>query len=320
MKAIRVHEFGKPEVMHLEEVPDPIPDSGQVTVKVYAVGVNPVDTYIRSGVYPSRPALPYTPGMDGAGVVEEVGDGVSHVKVGDRVYVAGAISGTYAEKALCSESQVHRLPQQISFSQGAAVNVPYAAAYRALFHRARALPGEVVLVHGASGGVGIATVQLARAAGMHVIGTSGTERGRSLVLQQGARHVFDHRLPDHMEQIFMLTDSHGVDVIIEMLANVNLGQDLRILAQAGRVVVVGSRGAVEIDPRDAMRRDAAIFGMVLMNASERDIYSIHAALGAGLASGTLRPVIGRELPLEEASRAHREIIESTAYGKIVLIP
>ncbi|HXX58543.1 MAG TPA: NADPH:quinone reductase, partial [Thermodesulfovibrionales bacterium] len=232
----------------------------------------------------------------------------------------GTISGSYAEKALCRETQVHPLPKQLSFAQGAAVNVPYGAAYRALFHRALAIPREVVLVHGASGGVGIAAVQLARAAGLHVIGTSGTERGRDLVIEQGAHHVFDHNSPGHLEDIRSLTNGRGVDVIIEMLANVNLGKDLGILAGNGRVVVVGSRGTVAIDPRDAMRREAAILGMVLMNAPECDVLSIHAALGAGLENGTLRPVIGRELPLADAARAHHEIIETTAYGKIVLIP
>lgn len=320
MKAIRIHEFGEPEVMKLEEVDAPKPGTGQVLVKVHAAGVNPVDCYIRSGLYPLKPELPFTPGMDGAGIVESVGNGVKRMKLGDRVYVAGTVSGSYAEETLCEESRVFPLPQNISFAQGAALGVPYGAAYHALFHRAKAIPGEVILVHGASGGVGIAAVQLARVAGMQVIGTAGTESGRQLVMKQGAHHVFDHRSPDHMKQILELTETRGVNVILEMLANVNLGKDLGILAQEGRVVVIGSRGTVEIDPRDVMRRDAAILGIVLMNASEQDISRIHAALGAGLESGLLRPVIGKEFPLSEASRAHHEIMESVAYGKIILIP
>jgi NADPH2:quinone reductase len=320
MKAIRVHEFGEPEVMRLEEAKDPEPGPGEVLVEVRAAGVNPVDTYIRSGFYPVKPELPYTPGMDAAGIVESAGKGVGRVKAGDRVYVAGNLSGSYAEKTLCKENQVYPLPEKVSFAQGAAIGVAYGAAYRALFQRGAAVAGEVVLVHGASGGVGIAAVQIARAAGMHVIGTSGTVKGRSLVREQGAHHVFDHHAPDHMEQILRLTNGLGVNVILEMLANVNLGKDLGILAHQGRVVVIGSRGTVEIDPRDAMRRDAAILGMVLMNAAGRDIASIHAALGAGLENGTLHPVIGKEMPLTEAPRAHHEIMESSAYGKIVLIP
>jgi NADPH2:quinone reductase len=320
VNAIRVHEFGDPEVMKLEEVDAPKPGTGQVLVKVQAAGVNPVDCYIRSGLYPLKPALPFTPGMDAAGTVESVGEGVTRMKPGDRVYVAGTVSGSYAEKTLCDGSRVFPLPQNISFAQGAALGVPYGAAYRALFHRAKAIPGEVVLVHGASGGVGIAAVQLARAAGMQVIGTAGTERGRQLVREQGAHHVCDHQSPDHMKQIFDLTEKRGVEVILEMLANVNLGKDMGIVAQDGRVVVIGSRGTVEIDPRDVMRRDAAILGMVLMNASESDICRIHAALGAGLENGILRPVIGKEFPLSEGPRAHHEIMESVAYGKIILVP
>jgi len=320
MKAIRVHEFGNPEVMKIEEVPDPRPDAGQVVVRVHATGVNPVDTYIRSGLYPMKPELPYTPGMDAAGVVEAAGEGVRNFKPGDRVYVAGTMSGSYAEKAVCKESQIHPLPQKLSFPQGAGIGVPYGAACRALFQRANAVAGEVVLVHGASGGVGTAAVQLARAAGMHVIGTAGTEKGRLLVRQQGAHHVLDHHASDHMEQTLALTSNRGVDVILEILANVNLGKDLGILSKGGRVVVIGSRGTVEIDPRDAMRRDAAILGMVLMNASEGEMYSIHSALGAGLENGTLSPIVGSEIPLHEAARAHHEVMESGAYGKIVLIP
>ncbi|MEW6586287.1 MAG: NADPH:quinone reductase [Nitrospirota bacterium] len=318
MKAIRIHEFGDPEVMKIEEVPDPKPGAGQVTVRIHAAGVNPVDTYIRSGLYPLKPELPFTPGMDAAGVVEAIGDGVKKFNPGERVYIAGTISGSYAEKTLCKESQVHPLPQRLFFEQGAAVGVPYGAAYRALFQRARAIPGEVVLVHGASGGVGIAAVQLARAGGMHVIGTAGTEKGLLLVKEQGAHHAFDHNASDHMEQILKLTDGKGVDVILEILANLNLGKDLGILAQNGRVVIIGSRGTVEIDPRNAMRRDAAILGMVLMNATESEMFSIHSALAAGLENGTLSPIVGRELPLQEAARAHHEIMESNAFGKIVL--
>jgi len=320
MKAIRVHEFGGPEVMQVEEVPDPKPGPGQVVVRVRAVGVNPVDTYIRSGTYHIKPALPYTPGMDPAGIVESIGEGVSRAVVGKRVYTAGTFSGAYAEQVLCDESQVHPLPEKVSYAQGAAVNIPYSSAYRALFHRARAVPGEIVLVHGATGGVGIAAVQLARAAEMTIIGTGGSEQGRRLVAEQGAHHVLDHHVPNYLEQVLALTNGRGVDVILEMLANVNLGRDLGVLAKGGRVVVIGSRGTVEINPRDAMSRDAAILGMLLMNASEGETLSIHTALASGLENGTLHPVVGCELPLAEAARAHREIMESSAYGKIVLIP
>jgi len=320
MKAIRVRQFGGPGVMRLEEVPDPKPGPGQVVVRVHAAGVNPVDTYIRGGAYAGKTTLPYTPGTDAAGIIEAVGNGVSRWKVGARVYTAGTISGAYAERALCGEDIVQPLPDRLSYAQGAAIYVPYATAYRALFQRAYVRAGESVLIHGASGGVGIAAVQIARAAGLIVIGTAGTEKGRHLVTEQGAHHALNHQATDYLDEISRLTGGRGVNVVLEMLANVNLGKDLRVLAQAGRVVVIGSRGPVEIDPRETMTRDAAILGMLVFNVTDADASSIHAALYAGFENGTLRPVIGQELPLDQAPQAHHAIMESGAHGKIVLKP
>jgi len=320
MRAIQVHEFGAPEVMQITELPDPTPGPGEVVVRIHAIGVNPVDTYIRSGAYPRRPELPYTPGTDAAGVVEAVGKGVQRLESGTRVYTAGSISGTYAEMCLCNVLQLCPLPEKISFEQGAGIHVPYAAAYHALFQRARAVPGEVVLVHGATGGVGIAALQLGRAAGMTIIGTGGTEKGRRLAADNGAHHVLDHASPRCRDEIMALTAGRGVDVILEMLADVNLGADLGLLAQDGRVVIIGSRGTVEINPRDVMSRRAAILGMLVFSATPREQAAIHAALYAGLENGTLQPIVGRELPLQEAIQAHHLMIESKAYGKIILKP
>jgi NADPH:quinone reductase len=318
MKAIRVREFGGPEVMKLEEVPDLKPGEGQVVVRVKAAGVNPVDTYVRAGVYPRKPNPPFTPGNDGAGTIESVGAGVKSVKAGDRVYIAGTLSGTYAEQSLCMEAQVHPLAEKVSFAQGAAMGVPYATAYRALFQVAKAKPAERVLVHGASGGVGSAAVQLGRAAGMTMIGTAGTDKGRKLAAANGAVHVLDHSKPGYLDELMQFTGGRGVNVILEMLANVNLGKDLTVLAPKGRVVVIGSRGKVEIDARDAMTRDASIRAMSLWNASDAELRSIHAALVAGLAAGTLCPVVGQEIPLAEAAKAHEAVMKPGSYGKIVL--
>ena len=324
MKAIRVHKFGGPEVLQLEDVPDPRPGEGQVLVRIHAVGVNPVETYVRSGAYAQLPTLPYIPGGDGAGVVKALGPGVTELKVGDRVYLTGTagerMTGAYAELAVCHVGQLKPLAPAVSFAQGAAVNVPYATAYRGLFHKARAIAGDTVFIHGASGGVGVAAVQLANAAGLTVIGTAGTERGRKLVREQGAHHVLDHTAPDYLAEVGRLTGGRGPNVIIENLANVNLQKDLDMVARYGRIVVIGNRGTLEINPRGAMSKDVAILGLSLPNASPDELKSIHAALIAGLANGTLRPVVGRELPLKDAAVAHAAVLEPGAYGKIVLIP
>lgn len=320
MKAIRVSEYGGPAVLKLEDVPAPQPGPSQVLVKNRAAGVNPVETYLRANVDNRGPKLPYTPGSDAAGVVEAVGSGVTGVKVGDRVYVGGTLTGSYAELALCDQAQVHPLPANVTFAQGAAVNIPYGTAYHALVNRGHGEAGETVLVHGASGGVGIGAVQLARARGLTVIGTAGTERGRRLVLEQGAHHILDHGAPDYLEEVGRLTSGRGVDIVLEMLANVNLQKDLGIVAMRGRIVVIGNRGTTEINARLAMNKDAAILGMALFHATPAQLAGIHAALGEGLRNGTLRPVIGEELPLKEAPRAHEVVMEAGHHGKIVLIP
>lgn len=324
MKAIVVREFGKPDVMKLEaNAPDPTPGPGDVLVRIRAAGVNPVDSYIHTGTYVRKPTLPYTPGFDGAGEVESVGADVTGFSPGDRVYIGGpgyapSGAGTYAERAIVPPAHVHTLPARSSFAQGAAIGVPYATAYRALFQRAGAKPGETVLIHGATGGVGIAGVELARARGLRVIGSGGTDKGLAAVREHGADVVVNHRTPGYTDDIMRATNGRGVNVIVEMAAHVNLDRDLTLLARGGRVIVVGNRGRVEIDARQAMGRDAAVLGMTLFNASDADLAEIHAAITAGLANGTLNPVIGREMPLADAARAHEAVMEPGALGKIVL--
>jgi len=319
MKAIVVHSFGPPDVMKLEDVPDPTPGPGQVLIRVRAAGVNPVDAYIRAGTYARKPTLPFIPGADLGGVVEAVGTGVTRLITGARVY-AHAVPGTYGELAVADEWQVNPLPDRISFQQGAALGVPYGTAWRALLIRARARAGETVLVHGASGGVGAGAVQIARAHGLKVIATAGTADGLTLVRNHGAHHVLNHRDPNYLDQVLPLTGNKGVDVVLEMLANVNLDRDLDVLALHGRVVVIGSRGRVEIDPRKTMGRDAAILGMTLFNATGEEFHEIHSGLIAGLENGTLNPVVGKELPLADAPKAHDAVMQGGAFGKIVLVP
>ncbi|MDB6151161.1 MAG: quinone oxidoreductase [Chthoniobacter sp.] len=320
MKTIRVQTFGGPEVLQIEDIPELTPGWDQVVVQLEAIGVNPVDTYIRSGSHSVRPELPYTPGLDGAGVIVELGDGVTQWRRGQRVYLTGSLSGTYAERALCGANHVQPLPERVSFAQGAALGVPYTTAHYALFARGQARPGENVLVHGGTGGVGLATIQIARAAGLRVYATGGSDAGRALAREQGAHAVFDHTASDYRTELLAATAGQGFDVIIEMLANVNLASDLTLLATGGRVVVVGSRGPIEINPRDAMSRNADIRGVMLFTAPPAELNRSRAALQAGLENGTLRPVTGREFPLVAAARAHEAVLSSSASGKIVLIP
>ena len=319
MKAILVREFGGPEVLKLEEMPIPKPAAGEVLVRIHAAGVNPYDTYMRAGTYARKPALPYTPGSDGAGIVEAVGHGVEKVKRGDRVYTAQTLSGAYAEYALARQEQVHALAAKVNFTQGAGLWVPYGTAYHALYHAARAHASETVLVHGASGGVGTAAVQIARAMGLTVLGTAGTPKGLEIAKREGAHQVFDHRKAGYQADILQATGNRGVDIILEMLANVNLSHDTQLLGNDGRVIVIGSRGEVTINPRELMARRASIRAFTLWGITPTEEADIHAGLVAGLENGTLRPVVGKELPLAEATRAHKEILEPGAVGKIVLI-
>jgi NADPH2:quinone reductase len=319
MKAIRIHGFGGPDVQRLEEVPDPHPGPGQVLIKVEAAGVNPVDTYVRDGKYGPK-AFPYTPGTDVAGTVEGIGDDVTTARVGDRVYAWVRPDGGYAERVVCPAADVHFLPPRLSFAQGAAVPVPYATAYRALFIRGEAKPHETVLIHGASGSVGLAASQLAVAHGCVVIGTAGSEAGLDLVCRQGVALSLNHRSAGYVDRIAAFTGGRGVDLVIEMLANVNLDKDLSLLARRGRVVVVGNRGRIEIDPRQTMAKDADIRGMSLMHADAGELAMIHAALVAGFTCGSLTPVVARQYPLADAASAQAAVMTDGVGGKIVLVP
>jgi len=320
MKAIVVKEFGGSEVLKIEDLAVPEPCDHEVLISVHAVGVNPVETYIRSGSYGNLPKLPYTPGKDAAGVVEKVGAAVTRWKPGDRVYTANSISGTYAQLTLCNEDDLGQLPFGIGFEAGAGIWTPYATSYRALFQKVHAKAGETVLIHGASGGVGIAAVQWAKHAGLMVIGTASSDIGREIVAAQGADLVFDHSKEGYLEAIRDMTDGQGVDVIVEMLANVNLQRDLEILKMFGRISIVGNRGSLDLNPRAIMRKDATVTGMALFNAPREAFDEIHAAIFDGLGKGYLNPIIDRIFPLTDAAAAHQAVINDRSKGKIVLIP
>ncbi|MBU8878350.1 NADPH:quinone reductase [Bacillus sp. FJAT-29790] len=323
MKAIQMSRFGDPEVLEYKDIEEPIPVANEVRVRLYAAGVNPNEAYIRTGTYSFFiPELPFTPGFDGAGVVDAVGDDVSHLKVGDRVFVAALLAkkntGTYAQKVVCDAEAVHILPESVSYQEGASLGIPALAAYRALFHRAKIRAGETVLIHGASGGVGLLAVQMASGIGATVIGTASTEEGKSLVKASGATHVLDHIKEDSFDKIYSLTNSKGPDVIIELLANDNLENDMKIIAPFGRIVVVGNRGSIEINPRLMMIKESDILGMALWNAPPKEYNESLNGVAAFLQSGILHPNVGDELPLSDAEKAHAQILSKKAKGKMVL--
>ncbi|WP_432455832.1 MULTISPECIES: NADPH:quinone reductase [unclassified Agarivorans] len=313
MQAIQAQFHG--DQLKLNQLPDLVANQQQVLISVKAAGVNPVDTYIVAGSNNYTANFPHTPGKDAAGVIIAVGADVTGLSPGQRVYCAGTLSGASAEQCLASPQQVYPLSNHLSFEQGACLGTPYATAWRALFIRAHAQAAETVFIHGASGGVGLAAIQLAKAAGCRVFASAGSEAGLALLKQQGADVVVNHHQTQHYQQ---LQQAGGVDVILEMLANQNLGDDLPLLNAGGRVVVIGSRGSVEINPRDLMARDACIMGMALAHADSAQLKQIHTALYAGAEAGFVRPVIGQSFALAETSAAHQAVMQAGAHGNIVI--
>lgn len=320
MKAIVVESFGGPEVMVLKELPDPRPGPGQVVISVKAAGVNPKDTHYRAGLYPHLHAPPFTPGIDGAGIVEETGAEVKRLSKGDRVFWTSSRSGSYAELVLCDEARVHSLPQHVSFAEGAGVGVPYSTAYRALFQRAKVAPGETILVHGASGGVGIAALQLARGYCYRLIGTAGAQEDLEMIKNEGSDLVISHRDPSYIDAIIPLNGGKKIDVILEMNAHLNLGKDLPLLAKNGRVVVIGSLGMVAINPQYLKDSDAQILSVSLLIASPDELATLHSGLQIGLEKKIIQPKIYKQFALKDAPEAHHALMQPGHWGKIVLIP
>ncbi|XP_002733966.1 quinone oxidoreductase-like [Saccoglossus kowalevskii] len=321
MRAVKVSEFGAPEVLKvLSDVAIPVPTGKQVLIKIASAGVNPVDTYRRSGNYPLLLTLPFTPGSDASGIIEKTGPEATKFKSGTRVYTSKCSSGSYAEYGVAAEDDVHVLADTLSFQQGASIGVPYYTAFRSLFQRGNCKASETVLVHGASGAVGIAALQLGSAYGLNLFGTAGTADGLKLIKEHGAMKAFNHNDKDYVQKIMDETEGEGVNVILEMLANVNLQKDLQMLAPKGRVLVIGNRAPTEIDARLTMTKETSIIGVSLGSTTKEEFKEITAAMHAGFVKGYLQPVVGKEYPLEKVVEAHHEVIEHKegSHGKIVL--
>ena len=279
-----------------------------------------MDTYIRSGKYPKLPSLPHTPGKDGAGIVSSVGSDVTEIKVGDRVFIFGAITGSYAQYTLCNASNVFKLPNHVSFEKGACLGTPAFTAYRALFAKAKAQSGETVFIHGASGGVGLAAIQLAQAAGLKVVGTASSVDGLETLARMGV-HTFNHKDPNYIQQI-KSSYPDGFDICLEMLASVNLNTDFSLMRSRGRIAIIGNRGELTINPRDIMSKELSVHGVALLQSTPEEMKSASQFIHKCLEENSLDPLVSMVLPLEEAPQAHQEIIErkKLTIGNLVLVP
>eukprot|EP00112_Aurelia_sp_Birch-Aquarium-sp1_P011317 Seg238.8 transcript_id=Seg238.8/GoldUCD/mRNA.D3Y31 product="Quinone oxidoreductase" protein_id=Seg238.8/GoldUCD/D3Y31 len=321
MKAIVFDAPGGPEVLQVREVQKPEVAKNEVLVKVHAIGINPVETYIRAGAFPGPTAKPHILGSDAAGEIESVGEDVKKFKKGDRVWTFHFCTngkGTYAEYVAVHEDFAFLLPAKTSFKHGAAIGVPFLTAAEALFQVTNSRPAETVLIHGASGGVGLPAVMFARNHGMTVIGTASTDEGLQLVREAGAHHVFNHRSEDYQQKIMEVTGKEGPNVIIEMLANANLAKDLEMVARNGRIAVIGSRGNCEINPGLILMKTASVKGVALLYAPKEEIIENAARVTTGLEQGWLRAAVGKEYTMEQAPEAHKELIEGKAKGKMII--
>jgi NADPH2:quinone reductase len=324
VKAVRIHEYGGPEVLVYEEVPTPEPGPKQVLVKVAAATVNPIDVAVREDRFPTPKHPPKIIGSDGAGVVEKVGAEVTAARPGDRVAFSGlgvGSEGSYAEYVLITEAQVVHMPDGLSFTDAAAIGMAFPAAYYALVTRGALREGETVLVQGASGGVGSASVQLAKTLGARVFGTVSGPGAAELVLGLGAEAVIDFRTEDVAARVLELTDGKGVDLVHELVLSENLPTDVKLVAKGGRIVGTGQGpGADAVVPAgEAIGKDVSVLFMNLANAGRAGVAAIAAEIAAMAAAGKVKPVIGAELPLAEARRAH-EMLAGDHLGKIVLLP
>ena len=318
MRAVRFHEHGGPGVLRVDDdvaVPDPGPD--EVLVRVGAAGVNPVDTYFREGEYPV-PDLPFVPGSDCAGTVDAVGADVEEFAAGDRVFATGLGNGrpgTYAEYVAVPTDRLAHLPEGISFEEGAAVALVAVTAWRALVHHAAVEPGETVLVHGGSGGVGHVAVQLGNAMGARVT-TTAREEYRSHLQGLGADTVLDYRRDDLADAI---AEAGAPDVVLDPLMNEYFPLDGEVAAQGARIVGIGNTADDATVPVQTAKGKELRYQMMSMFNTPR-LADPLARVATLLATGRVAPDVAATYPLEEAGEAQRAVMEDSVVGKLVVLP
>jgi NADPH2:quinone reductase len=322
MKAIRVHQTGEPEVMRLEEIETPVPKAGEVLIKVAAAGVNYADLAQRAGAYLTPTRTPMTPGMEIAGTVVALGDGVSSVSEGTRV--AAFCDGGYAEYAISRASMVIPIPPALDFTQAAAFPLQGITAYQLLQESAGLQSGESVLVHAAAGGVGTLAIQLAKLMGAGtVIGTASSTEKLELARSLGADSAINYTEPDWVEQVKNLTGGKGANIILEMVGGTISEQSLQCLAPFGRMVIYGvaSREIAQFTGPQLMYKNQAIIGYWLASRLGRTdrITAAIMNLMQYLLSGQLKIIVGQTFPLDQAVEAHRAIAARKTTGKVVLL-
>lgn len=321
MKAMRVQQFGGPELLRFEDAPDPRAQPGQVQIRVRAAGINPADLMRLSGRLQPLP-LPYTPGTDVCGEVESVGAGVTHVKAGDRVF-GRTLFGGYAEKTCLAAGEAFLLPANLSFEEGAAIPIPFFTAYRALHHKAMLKGGETVLISAGGGGVGVAAIQLAKVTGARVLTTVGSSAKAERTRALGADVVINYKEQDFVAEVQKASAGKGVEVIIENVATDNLAKDFAALATNGRIVLIGT--GTGKSPEAAfpvfgpLSKDATIYGMSLANAGPT-IASMAAVLTPLFAAGKIKAVVSKSYPLAEAVTALADLVAGRVFGKLVVVP
>ena len=318
MRAVRFHEHGGPDVLTVDEVESPEPGPAEVVVDARAIGVNPVDTYFREGDYPV-PDLPFVPGSDVAGVVARAGEEIERLAEGDRVVATGlgnGRSGTYAEEVLAPGDHVAALPRDVSFRTGAALALVGVTAWRALVHHASVEPGETVLIHGGSGGVGHVAVQLAATAGAEVLATA-SESYRDDLDELGVDRAFDYERDDLAEAI---ADAGEPTTILDTLADEYFPLDTEVAGEGARIVAIGNATeSATVTPLAAAKaKDLRFQFMSMFNTP--DLRATLERLVGLCEAGAVAPEIARTYDLEEAGEAQRAVLEDSFLGKLLLVP
>ena len=342
MKAVVITRHGGPEVLRVQERPDPPVGPGQVRIAVRAAGINFADMMARAGVYPDAPKPPCVIGYEVAGEVESVGDGVEAVAVGDRV-LAGTRFAGYAELVTVDAGQALPLPERVSFEQGAAFPVNYATAYAGVVLMGGTREGDRVLVHAAAGGVGIAATQLATARGAEVFGTASAAKHEA-IRAQGVAHAIDYRTQDFAEEVMRITAGEGVDVVMDAVGPSSFHRSYRVLRPGGRLIMFGLSEVQTGEKRDLpavlrslvrmplatmpwwkslqiMSENKGVFGLNMLHWWDQEgLDRVIEPLAPGLESGELEPVVAESFPFEQAAEAHRYLAEAKNIGKVVLVP